>query len=218
MKLFKIITIGAIILLIAILAGLSFQYYRQIKLANAPVGAPTVINLKGVIKLGKDTDPPKYYCPNELYIVAGDKTYQLRTPDGSTEKPTAAYAKYRNSEVELKASFQDLIPNCDPTLPDCSCDQFVLVESIKETKKAEAPFPTFSGTISCLPLISGKEVTPDNCALGLVTNDGKYYILKNVPDSKIVEGATLTVTGEIDPGKVKSIYKIDAIINVVEIK
>jgi len=221
MKLFKIITIGAIILLITILAGLSFQYYKQSKLlqeSSNNLNGPKKIelNLKGIVKKGKDIDPQKSYCPNGIYIVTTDKTYQLRTPDDLNEKASTAYAMYRDAEVALTAKFQDISPNCG-SVKNCGCDEFVLVEKIEKTKDTPSSFNSYNGRIVCLPLVEGN-VNSANCALGLATDDGKYYILEDVPDSLIVEGNDVKITGELVKEKTATKYRIDGVINVVEVK
>lgn len=211
-KITKIIVFSLLFILTLSVIYLGIKYYNASKIT------PNILNLdlSGVIKKGKDIPFVKDYCPNELYIITKDKTYQLRTPDNFNEKPTVAYAKYRDLEVKLTAKFQDVLANCG-TQKNCGCDQFILVEKIKETNNDNRNLTEFKGKITCLPLLDGQNTETD-CALGFLNSDGKYYILEDIADQYIKEGSNLSLSGEISSQKVVTKYKIDGMINVVEVK
>ena len=193
-------------------AYLAFRYYKETRIPQENLE----LNLTGTIKKGKDISPQKDYCPNELYIVTKDKTYQLRTPDKRNEKASIVYAKYRDLEVSLKAKFNDILPNNDPRKKNCASDQFILVEN--SNNKTTSVFNSYSGKISCLPLLNGEQVNSSDCALGLATNDGKYYILEDIADDFITQGKEINLTGDLSNEKTISNYKIDGVISVIEVK
>ena len=194
----------------ALYLGYLYQREKRIK-QNKPLPENT-ISLTGIVKKGKDIAPQSSYCPSQLYIVTDNQNYQLRTPDNVKVAATTEYAKYRGSKVKITANLQDSIPNCTNTIKDCSCDPFVLVENIERLESTDLSYPSFPGKISCLPGTEGTE-----CTLVFESDDGKFYILKNIPDDKIFLDNKLTVIGELTP-VANDKEGISGLIDVVEVK
>src|SRR3989344_155047 len=114
-KSLKVILFSSFFLVFFATLFLGYLYQREKKNRQDENPIENTISLTGVIKKGKDIAPQSSYCPNQLYIVAGDKSYQLRTHDNLEVAATAEYAKYRDSKVKITAHLQDTVPNCTNT-------------------------------------------------------------------------------------------------------
>lgn len=224
-KSIKIIVLGILITLFGFTAYLGYKYYTQTNgqtksITPEDLGKLQEITIKGVVKKGKDLELQKSYCPDQLYIlvdkgntyIGGDQVFQLRTPDSLKVGATYEYAKYRESKVKITATYQNLAANCTGTQKDCSCDRFILVKDIEKLGNSFSTFPIFSGVISCLP-----DTADEDCILAFLDDGGNYYILKNIADDLIVEGAELSFTGELAETP-NSGDGVEGIIDVVEVK
>jgi hypothetical protein len=81
---------------------------------------------------------------------------------------------------------------------------------------------TIVGTIACLPKIKNTQPQTSNCAIGLKTEESKYYKLNGIDindfiDGKISTGMKLTITGEVTSAK-DAVYDIIGIIKVTNYK
>jgi len=81
---------------------------------------------------------------------------------------------------------------------------------------------TIIGTVACLPKIKNTQPQTSDCAIGLKTEEGKYYKLNGINtndfiDGKISTGMKLTIIGEVTPVK-DAVYDIIGIIKVINYK
>lgn len=190
-NLVKYVLIPLMVILFGVVVFLGYKYFTEFQKPKSSTSLPSNVTLSGQVLRGQDTTASGASCPDQYYLVSGNKAVWLTKTKGDEVENSRTFSPYAYSKVEAKGS--DNTGLCYTTAErNCGCTNYLAVGSIKALSAAVLPDEgtEYNGKIVCLNDVNGTPL--EGCVEGLQTEDGyQYYLnyLVNVDKSGITGNA-----------------------------
>ena len=172
----------------------------------------------GTIKQGSQFEAGKNLCAQGMFLVTGEGTDQmnfflLKSPNITMVADAVPLLfndkEYINKKVQITTKTYSISGNVCQAMT-CECAYYLLINSpediiILDTTENIKNYPTFEGTLDCLPYRDTSQGQTLECTIGLKDQNGLYYgLLLNDIDIEFepAVGDNVLITGT------KLIYKM----------